>query len=377
MATENHQELRKEFEEAKREYQFWTQGGKCQPGSQKWEEVSARYTAARDAYLLTRQHINIETQSEQNEPLRFDPLLQIFDRGQFEKDIHRMSGEASANHPLSMLMIELDNFKAVNDTYGHVVGDYVLRKSAAIIKSVCESKGSPYRYGGDEIAALLPNYTIEEATVLAERIRNVIYTSTFEEGPETITVSIGVACYPETTEKASQLVQDADRCMYQAKGAGKNRVSRAETMSVLEREKERSTPIGDVQRRTDAVRLLVSVDQGYASNFLILVANSPDEEVSIKEVCLESDGYRLTNPAQPPSKNLWKIKPHDSLSVGWRAAPDPAAQLLRMYPNEGLFFRAGIEIVLHCEILGKLKEFRQKILVQVDVNNRHLQQLLG
>jgi diguanylate cyclase (GGDEF)-like protein len=129
-------------------------------------------------------------------------------------------------------MVDIDHFKLVNDTHGHQVGDQVLREVAATIKSVSETRGSCYRYGGEEIAILLSNHSLSESSILAERIRVRIEQST-HSAVGVVTASQGIACHPETTAKkdANELLADADKALYRAKHDGRNRVCLAATIS--------------------------------------------------------------------------------------------------------------------------------------------------
>jgi diguanylate cyclase (GGDEF)-like protein len=112
----------------------------------------------------------------------------------------------------------------VNDTFQHDVGDEVLKGIASEIKSACQFKGKCYRYGGDEIAVLLPNHTAAEAYAVAERIRASVARVRFEGYPNQMTLSIGVAAYPGSCPTSDRLFKCADQAMYDAKQNGKNQV---------------------------------------------------------------------------------------------------------------------------------------------------------
>jgi diguanylate cyclase (GGDEF)-like protein len=153
-----------------------------------------------------------------------DYLTQLYTKERFDRDLAGSCTEASSARPLALLVIDLDYFKRVNDTRGHDAGDEVLKQAASLVKAACEGKGSCYRWGGDEVAVLLPNYSLVEAKVLAERIRAVFSEARFGDNDERMTVSVGVACVPETTQKCEDLFADADRALYRAKEAGRNAV---------------------------------------------------------------------------------------------------------------------------------------------------------
>jgi two-component system, cell cycle response regulator len=128
--------------------------------------------------------------------------------------------------PLSLLMIDVDHFKRVNDGHGHPAGDFVLSKLAQIIAGALRTEDLFVRYGGEEFAILCRGVKLDNASVLARRLRALIESSAFEfEGKRIpITVSIGVASCVRTEDAGAQLVSDADAALYEAKHAGRNRV---------------------------------------------------------------------------------------------------------------------------------------------------------
>jgi diguanylate cyclase (GGDEF)-like protein/PAS domain S-box-containing protein len=128
--------------------------------------------------------------------------------------------------PLTFLLLDLDNFKAFNDDYGHVEGDQVLRRLGKVVKRCLRETDFAYRYGGEEFTVLLPMTTSEDGTVTAERIRTELKKENFSSAPGQdvhLTVSIGLAQYkPQEDMKA--FVHRVDQLMYQAKKNGKDRV---------------------------------------------------------------------------------------------------------------------------------------------------------
>ncbi|HEV2176951.1 MAG TPA: GGDEF domain-containing protein [Terriglobia bacterium] len=119
-------------------------------------------------------------------PADFDSLLRIYNRGRFDRDLENFLLRANSTSPVGLVMLDVDHFKHVNDTYeNHRVGDEVLTTVASLASAACAGKGSCYRYGGDEIAILLSNYSAEEAVVLAERIRLAVEAATSNRFPDT------------------------------------------------------------------------------------------------------------------------------------------------------------------------------------------------
>jgi two-component system cell cycle response regulator len=127
----------------------------------------------------------------------------------------------------SVVMVDVDDFKSLNDTYGHLVGDRVLRAVAAIVKSNMRGVDTAARYGGEEIALILPRTEMVSALNQAERIRAAIadHRIATDNGVISVTASFGIAAYPESgASSAEDVVRRADRALYRAKKTGKNRV---------------------------------------------------------------------------------------------------------------------------------------------------------
>jgi diguanylate cyclase (GGDEF)-like protein len=129
---------------------------------------------------------------------------------------------------LSILMIDLDDFKTINDTYGHIVGDKALKAIARMIVESIRASDIPGRYGGEEFLVILPETTSQHALIAAERIRNKVDSFKFEAQPGSkktthITISIGVCSYPDYGRTKEDLISFADAALYQAKKEGKNK----------------------------------------------------------------------------------------------------------------------------------------------------------
>jgi len=125
----------------------------------------------------------------------------------------------------AMLLCDVDHFKKVNDTYGHPVGDEVLRQVAAVLRQVVRKVDIPARYGGEEFAVVLEQTNLEGAMQLAERIRNDVAALVIDsdKGRFQVTMSIGVSSFPVDGRDRASLIEHADMALYHAKETGRNR----------------------------------------------------------------------------------------------------------------------------------------------------------
>lgn len=158
-----------------------------------------------------------------------DDLTGIFNRRGFAIVADRLFGQAVRyNRPVSLLMIDSDNLKSVNDTYGHEAGDRLLKLLAKCVQTELRHTDVLARYGGDEFVAMLPDTPEVGALDVAERIRATVAGTPLEvEGTRiTTTVSIGLGCFPEDGRSVDGILARADRAMYQAKEQGRNKVVR-------------------------------------------------------------------------------------------------------------------------------------------------------
>lgn len=132
--------------------------------------------------------------------------------------------------PVSLLLTDVDHFKGVNDTYGHPVGDKVLKGISRILKAEARDTDLPARYGGEEFTVILPETDLDGAKVIAERIRRKVEETTFqtELGPLKVTLSLGVATFPVHGDEKQEVIDAADQALYVAKRGGRNRVVCAE-----------------------------------------------------------------------------------------------------------------------------------------------------
>src|SRR6202012_3763203 len=158
-----------------------------------------------------------------------DPLTGLHNRrymiGQLDALVQRAN---KGGPPVAALLLDLDHFKKINDSFGHDVGDEVLREFAVRLASNVRAIDLPCRYGGEEFVTIMPDTTIDAAGRIAERIRRYISGSPFRvaQGSEllTVTISVGVAVMAGSADTAEALLKRADEALYEAKAAGRNRV---------------------------------------------------------------------------------------------------------------------------------------------------------
>lgn len=153
---------------------------------------------------------------------RHDGLTGLANRNEFDAALEReLSRAQRTGTSLSLVLVDVDHFKVVNDTHGHQVGDQVLRQVGAGLERLVRREDVAARYGGEEFVVLLPGVDGEGGTAFAERVRERLNT---EVDAVTITVSAGVACYPDNARDVDELVGRADGALYAAKRSGRNRV---------------------------------------------------------------------------------------------------------------------------------------------------------
>ncbi len=155
---------------------------------------------------------------------RIDELTGLFNRRHFEERLkEEVSRQTRYGDVFSIFMLDLDNFKAYNDTYGHPAGDILLGQMGKIIKGSVRNVDQAFRYGGDEFVIILPQTTREDAYAVAERVR-VQIAKRMEKEAIAVTASIGLANYPADGVVADELIDVADNALYHAKRAGGNRI---------------------------------------------------------------------------------------------------------------------------------------------------------
>jgi diguanylate cyclase (GGDEF)-like protein len=129
---------------------------------------------------------------------------------------------------MSVIMVDIDHFKRLNDEFGHLLGDEVLRGVAGILKQQLRKMDMVCRYGGEEFAVVVPETTGENAVTVAEKLRRQVEGYPFPGVPRPVTISCGVADYPIHGVTRDEVVAAADGALYMAKQAGRNRVMAAE-----------------------------------------------------------------------------------------------------------------------------------------------------
>lgn len=217
------------------EYRYVTKNGET-----KWILTSACIKTSRDGKVVGIQGIltditrlkkiqeKLEESRRQYAQLSItDSLTKIYNSRHFYDQLQKEMGRCSRyQHVLSLLMMDIDDFKQYNDEYGHLEGDKVLERLGGVIKDSLRKVDSAYRYGGEEFIAILPEASGEQAEAVAWRIMDNLQKESFSPLPEKtikITLSIGIAEFmPE--EGMKEFVKRADLNMYEAKHRGKNRI---------------------------------------------------------------------------------------------------------------------------------------------------------
>lgn len=203
------------------------------------------------------------TNAKLHEMATTDKLTNLYNRGYFETMLTDEIRKAEqTGSPLSLVMTDIDHFKKFNDTYGHQIGDQVLRDVARVIKTSLRQDDIPARYGGEELVFILPKTNAEQACIVAEKVRNAIEKSKHTDKELQVTISLGAASYPDQAKSGDMLVKRADQALYKAKDEGRN-------CWRLWKEEYESEGVGE---RTDKLAGIVSGDQArnYRNTQLLL-----------------------------------------------------------------------------------------------------------
>jgi diguanylate cyclase (GGDEF)-like protein len=158
-----------------------------------------------------------------------DPLTGVYNRRALNRMLRvRLAESTRYSIPVSCVMLDIDHFKRVNDTYGHTTGDRVLREVSSLTLSLFREEDALIRYGGEEFLVILFHCPRKGASAFAERLRTSVADHTFDRDhePLKITLSAGIATYPEDgdIEGVEGMIAVADRRLYEAKRTGRNRV---------------------------------------------------------------------------------------------------------------------------------------------------------
>lgn len=191
------------------------------PESLPLAESLAEHAALAIANLRLRQTLQVQSVR--------DPLTNLFNRRYMEETLEReICSALRRGRPLSVMMIDFDHFKTFNDSFGHDVGDLVLRELARFLQSRTRGEDAVCRYGGEEFVLILPEAGLADSVKRAEQLREEFKTLRYLTGVEkaaTVTLSIGVASFPDHGRGSQALLLHADRGLYLAKSGGRDRVA--------------------------------------------------------------------------------------------------------------------------------------------------------
>jgi diguanylate cyclase (GGDEF)-like protein len=196
----------------------------------QYPELMARIRAAKRIVDLQKELL------ETNRRLELlsitDGLTKLYNHRHLQDELARAFEESARyQRPLSFVIVDLDFFKKVNDTYGHAIGDEVLKAISGVFQQSIRTTDLAARYGGEEFALMLPETMLEDALNFAEKIRAIVESTPVEtnSGPISATVSIGVATVPHPRiHSAKELIVAADKALYRAKKSGRNQVQAAD-----------------------------------------------------------------------------------------------------------------------------------------------------
>jgi two-component system, cell cycle response regulator len=172
--------------------------------------------------------VDLEYQSRLSEMVTTDALTGLASKRQYDATFEITADRAaSTGTSLAVMVMDMDGLKQVNDTHGHEMGGYAIVEVSNIMRAVLGDHGTLCRFGGDEFVGCFPGLTRARATELAELLRKRVATHNFVRDGVRVepTLSIGVATYPDDTDNPAQLFAAADRALYRAKRAGRNRVA--------------------------------------------------------------------------------------------------------------------------------------------------------
>lgn len=188
------------------------------------EEIINNFPVSEDNKLDVIKKINFMYSHTRHMSLT-DPLTGLYNRRNFDNTLEReflRSKRYGGN--LTLAIIDIDFFKKINDTYGHLCGDYILKEVAYLILDNFRKTDLVFRYGGEEFVAILTETSLEHAGIPMERLRKKIESSLFEFNGEKIRVTISAGVSTNNVETTSEFLDNADKALYSAKENGRNRV---------------------------------------------------------------------------------------------------------------------------------------------------------
>ncbi|WP_168210521.1 GGDEF domain-containing protein [Persicimonas caeni] len=197
-------------------------------------EQGDKITLGTDTILKFTYHDHLDEDFQQRllDAAIKDPLTQVHNRAFFDQKFDSEFGYAARyGDQIALILFDLDHFKKVNDTHGHLAGDAVLEKLGSLLNQTVRTEDFVARYGGEEFAMICRGASLEQAWQAAERLRKLVEQNEFtHDGEElAVTISAGVASYPEQeVDSASELIDAADRALYASKQNGRNRATKAD-----------------------------------------------------------------------------------------------------------------------------------------------------
>lgn len=191
----------------------------------KFNEIQAHMTeeVQKANSIITQLNMQIKNLEEDS---NLDGLTKVFNRRALDRYLQKITQKGNLQHELHLLILDIDDFKSINDTYGHVVGDKILIFIANLLRNTLRDGDKVFRYGGEEFVIILNRITAEKCEEIAERILHTISTNTLLYKGESVnvTISIGATKYIDGDTPES-LIDRADKALYNSKKQGKNQLS--------------------------------------------------------------------------------------------------------------------------------------------------------
>ena len=191
----------------------------------KFDEIQAHMTeeVQKANSIITQLNMQIKNLEEDS---NLDGLTKVFNRRALDRYLQKITQKGNLQHELHLLILDIDDFKSINDTYGHVVGDKILIFIANLLRNTLRDGDKVFRYGGEEFVIILNRITAEKCEEIAERILHTISTNTLLYKGESVnvTISIGSTKYIDGDTPES-LIDRADKALYNSKKQGKNQLS--------------------------------------------------------------------------------------------------------------------------------------------------------